>query len=332
LVTEEQREGRAVVIEARGLTKVFLDFWHRPKVRAVSGLSFDVYRGEVFGLLGPNGSGKTTTLKMLLGLLYPTQGALRVLGHGPRHVLTKARIGYLPEDSYLYPSLTCEETLHFYGRLFGLPSRERGRRVEQLLEMIGLRHMRHRLVGEFSRGMARRLGLAQALINDPDLVIMDEPTAGLDPPGRRQVKDLILTLAARGKTVVISSHLLADMEDVCDRVAILYDGRFRAEGTVADLLEERRRVALTVPAPEEGELQQLREAVRAVTGVDPVVEHPRRNLEEFFLEVIEQARRETPEVSGALAERGLADYLAGGLQKDGGSREGQKSGDTARNG
>ena len=174
-------------------------------------------------MLGPNGSGKSTTIKMLLGLLYPTRGHIEVFGHSPRHVATKSRIGYLPEESYLYRYLNSQETLDFFGNLFNLNSVERRKRADQLIEMVGLNNARNRQVGEFSKGMQRRIGLAQALINDPDLVILDEPTAGLDPIGCREIKDLIVALAKRGKTVILSSHLLSDVEDVCDRVVICYE-------------------------------------------------------------------------------------------------------------
>ena len=192
-----------VVVSVRGLTKVFKDFWNRPKARAVDGVDFEVRRGEVFGLLGPNGSGKSTTVKLLLGLLNPTRGHIEVFGHSPRHVQTKSRIGFLPEESYLYRYLNSRETLDFFGNLFHLSKGERNNRAEQLLEMVGLNQARLRAVGEFSKGMQRRIGLAQALINDPDLVILDEPTAGLDPIGCREVKDLIIALARRGKTGVV---------------------------------------------------------------------------------------------------------------------------------
>src|SRR5215471_3052618 len=174
-----------VIVSVRGLTKVFKDFWGRPKARAVDAVDFEVRRGEVFGLLGPNGSGKSTTVKLLLGLLYPTKGYIEVFGHSPRHVKTKSRIGYLPEESYLYRYLNSRETLDFFGNLFELGKDDRNNRAEQLLEMVGLNQTRMRAVGEFSKGMQRRIGLAQALINDPDLVILDEPTAGLDPIGCR---------------------------------------------------------------------------------------------------------------------------------------------------
>ncbi|MFH0954336.1 MAG: ABC transporter ATP-binding protein [Verrucomicrobiota bacterium] len=297
------------IIAAEHLTKVFRDFWHRPKVRAVSDLTFEVQSGQVFGLLGPNGSGKSTTLKMILGLLHPTHGHLRVLGRSPRDVKTKSRVGYLPEESYLYPYLTSEETLDFYGKLFDLNTAERRARIAQLLDMIGLPHARHRVVGEFSKGMARRIGLAQALINDPDLVILDEPTSGLDPLGCRQVKDLILTLARRGKTVLLSSHLLADVEDVCDRIAILYNGRIQAMGPIRDLLEVRSRYRLTIPELPPDAMQKVLAAVREIVGKEPEVEHPRRDLEQFFLEVVAKARESATEQSGVGPSEGVARYL-----------------------
>jgi len=298
------------IIEATQVVKIFRDFWRRPKVRAVSDVSFTVAPGEVFGLLGPNGSGKSTTIKMLLGLLHPTSGRLRVLGRSPRDVRAKARVGYLPEESYLYPYLTSEETLQFFGRLFDLSSAERKERIQQLLEMIGLQHARRRVVGEFSKGMARRIGLAQALINDPDLIILDEPTSGLDPLGCKQVKDLIRTLAQRGKTILLSSHLLADVEDVCDRIAILYNGRVRAMGAINELLEQRDRVRVNLPGDlPPGKIEQVLAEVRRIAGQEPDVDHPRVDLETFFLEIIEQARLETHDPSGTSPQRALARYL-----------------------
>ncbi|NBQ25365.1 MAG: ABC transporter ATP-binding protein, partial [Verrucomicrobia bacterium] len=235
-LSETNQSGtRESVISVQGLTKVFKDFWGRPKAKAVNNVDFEVKRGEVFGLLGPNGSGKSTTIKMLLGLLYPTRGHIEVFGHSPRHVATKSRIGYLPEESYLYRYLNSQETLDFFGNLFNLNAVERRKRSDQLIEMVGLNNARNRQVGEFSKGMQRRIGLAQALINDPDLVILDEPTAGLDPIGCREIKDLIVALAKRGKTVILSSHLLSDVEDVCDRVVIYYGGRIQAKGTLQEL-------------------------------------------------------------------------------------------------
>ncbi|NCC51798.1 MAG: ABC transporter ATP-binding protein [Spartobacteria bacterium] len=308
-MTLTERDSSAFVVEARALTKVFRDFWRRPKVRAVSEVSFGIRPGEVFGLLGPNGSGKTTTLKLALGLLHPTEGGIRVLGRSPRHVRTKARIGYLPEEACLYPYLSAEEALNFYGRLFDLNGRERRQRIGQLLEMTGLLHARNRLVGEYSKGMSRRIGLAQALINDPELVILDEPTSGLDPMGCRQVKDLIRTLAGRGKTVLLSSHLLADVEDVCDRVAILYSGKIRAMGAMNELLCDTSQCSLTLPELPPAELKRVLGVIREVIGEEPAVSHPRKELETFFIQVVNEAREQTPESTGSTAGGEVAAYL-----------------------
>jgi len=298
----------------RGLTKVFKDFWGRPKARAVDNVDFDVHRGEVLGLLGPNGSGKSTTVKMLLGLLNPTKGRIEVFGRSPRHVATKARIGYLPEESYLYRYLDSPETLDFFGNLFELPARDRRERTEQLLEMVGLAQVRRRTVGEFSKGMQRRIGLAQALINDPDLVILDEPTSGLDPIGCREVKDLILALARRGKTVILSSHLLADVEDVCDRVVIYYGGRIQAIGSLQQLLATPDQIRITAPLLPRETLEQAlailrREAAEGTVRMDT----PTQNLERYFLGVVERAKQ-SGATSGATSGAQVAAYLRGNAE------------------
>ncbi|MBU6399976.1 MAG: ABC transporter ATP-binding protein [Verrucomicrobia bacterium] len=301
-----------VVVAVRGLTKIFKDFWGRPKARAVDRVDFEVRRGEVFGLLGPNGSGKSTTVKILLGLLYPTRGHVEVFGHSPRHVATKSRIGYLPEESYLYRYLDSGETLDFFGNLFALPDRERRNRAEQLLEMVGLGQVRHRVVGEFSKGMQRRIGLAQALINDPDLVILDEPTSGLDPIGCREVKDLILALARRGKTVILSSHLLADVEDVCDRVVIYYGGKIQAMGTLKELLAEPDSIRLTLPTLSRQTMQQVLDLIRADVAEDRIrIDVPTQNLESYFLGVVQRAKQAEAETSGATSGHRVAAYLRG---------------------
>ena len=311
-----------VVVAVRGLTKIFKDFWGRPKARAVDNVDFEVRRGEVFGLLGPNGSGKSTTVKMLLGLLYPTQGHLEVFGHSPRHVATKTRIGYLPEESYLYRYLDSAETLNFFGQLFALPAGERRRRSEQLLEMVGLSQVQHRTVGEFSKGMQRRIGLAQALINDPDLVLLDEPTSGLDPIGCREVKDLILALARRGKTVILSSHLLADVEDVCDRVVIYYGGKVQAMGTLKELLATPDVVRITTPVLSRPTLQKVLELIRADVASDQVrVDNPTQNLESYFLGVVQKARLSEAETSGATSGHRVAAYLRGEAETSAGADE-----------
>jgi ABC-2 type transport system ATP-binding protein len=301
-----------VVVSVRGLTKVFKDFWNRPKARAVDNANFEVRRGEVFGLLGPNGSGKSTTVKLLLGLLYPTKGHIEVFGHSPRHVQTKSRIGYLPEESYLYRYLNSRETLDFFGNLFHLPKGERGSRTEQLLEMVGLNQTRTRAIGEFSKGMQRRIGLAQALINDPDLVILDEPTSGLDPIGCREVKDLIVALARRGKTVILSSHLLADVEDVCDRVVIYYGGRIQAMGTLKELLAKPDAVRITTPVLPRETMERVLETIRKDVATDKVrVDNPTQNLESYFLDVVQKARQAAAETSGATSGAAVAAYLRG---------------------
>jgi ABC-2 type transport system ATP-binding protein len=305
-----------VVVSVRGLTKIFKDFWNRPKARAVDNVDFEVRRGEVFGLLGPNGSGKSTTVKLLLGLLYPTKGHIEVFGHSPRHVQTKSRIGYLPEESYLYRYLNSRETLDFFGNLFHLPRGERNNRTEQLLEMVGLGNVQTRVVGEFSKGMQRRIGLAQALINDPDLVILDEPTSGLDPIGCREVKDLILALARRGKTVILSSHLLADVEDVCDRVVIYYGGRIQAMGTLKELLAKPDTLRITTPVLPRETLERVLEIIRHDAAVDTVrVDNPTQNLESYFLDVVRRARQATAETSGALSGARVAAYLRANVEE-----------------
>ena len=311
--TERATQPNGEVIAAvRGLTKVFKDFWGRPKARAVDNVDFEVRRGEVFGLLGPNGSGKSTTVKLLLGLLHPTKGHIEVFGHSPRHVPTKARIGYLPEESYLYRYLNARETLQFFGNLFELQKGDRQNRAEQLLEMVGLSQAHLRAVGEFSKGMQRRIGLAQALINDPDLVILDEPTSGLDPIGCREVKDLILALARRGKTVILSSHLLSDVEDVCDRVVIYYGGKIQAMGTLKELLATPDTVRITAPALPRATMERVLEMIRKDVAEDKVrIDTPTQNLESYFLQVVQNARRAAAETSGAMSGARVAAYLRG---------------------
>ena len=299
-----------VVVAVRGLTKVFNDFWGRPKARAVDNVDFEIRRGEIFGLLGPNGSGKSTTVKMLLGLLYPTKGHIEIFGHSPRHVATKAKLGYLPEESYLYRFLNSQETLDFFGQLFQIEKGERRKRSEQLLEMVGLSQANTRAVGEFSKGMQRRIGLAQALINDPDLIILDEPTAGLDPIGCREVKDVILALAKRGKTVILTSHLLSDVEDVCDRVVIYYGGRIQAMGNLSELLAKPDSLRITTPVLSRPTMEKVLAILRSEVAADKVrVDNPTQNLESYFLDVVERARSSSEKTSGATSGNRVAAYL-----------------------
>ncbi|MBC8324752.1 MAG: ABC transporter ATP-binding protein [Verrucomicrobia subdivision 3 bacterium] len=307
--TSRETEGGAIV-RVDNLVKVFRDFWGRPKARAVNGVNFEVRTGEVFGLLGPNGSGKSTTIKMMLGLLNPTKGFIDIFGQSPRDVKTKERIGYLPEESYLYKYLNSTETLDFFGGLFALDSKEKKIRSEQLLDMVGLTATQMRTVGEFSKGMQRRIGLAQALINDPDLVILDEPTSGLDPVGCREIKDLILNLKARGKTVILSSHLLADVEDVCDRAVIYYGGKIQQYGTLEELLTERDTIRFTLPALSEKAQQEVMNVLGKHVAKDQVrVENPTQNLESFFLNVVENAIAKDEGTSGSTAGNEVAEFL-----------------------
>ncbi len=275
-------------IEAHHLKKTFRDFWHRPNVTAVKNVSLEVPQGKVHGLLGPNGSGKSTTLKMLLGLLHPTYGTIQMLGGKPTDHATQIRIGYLPEVSTMYRYLSAAETLDFYGSLFDLPAATRTERTQQLLALVGLTAAGRRPVGEFSRGMNRRLGLAQALINNPDLLILDEPTAGLDPIGCHHVKQLLRRLAATGKTVLIASHLLADIEDICHEITILHHGNVIAQGPIHDLLTKDGTTTWTSNADPE-QRDAITTALRKITGTTPDVAPSRTNLESFFMESVLKA-------------------------------------------
>lgn len=277
------------VIEIRNLSKIYRDFWGRPKVKALNSLSLEVKRGEIFGLLGPNGSGKTTTLKLLLGLLFPTEGSVKILGKPAHDVEKNERIGYLPEESYLYRFLNADETLDFYGRLFKMSSAERKKRRDALIKRVGLEGARRRQLKEYSKGMTRRIGLAQALINNPELVLLDEPTSGLDPLGTREMKDMILELRAEGKTVVMSSHLLADVQDVCDRIAILYRGELKVLGNVKDLLEAKDETQINTHALSPEALADV-EAVLKKHGATAKVSHPTSTLEELFLRTVEESQ------------------------------------------
>lgn len=277
-------------IEIRNLTKDYRDFWGRRKVRAVNSLSLTINKGEVFGLLGPNGSGKTTTMKLLLGLLFPSDGEISVLGQPASNVQKNERIGYLPEESYLYKFLNAEETLDFYGRLFNISRSVRKQRAQELIKLVGLEKAKRRQLKEYSKGMTRRIGLAQALINDPDLVLLDEPTSGLDPIGRREMKDMILKLKDQGKTVVICSHLLPDVQDVCDRIAILYGGDLKVLGKFEDLLASQNETQLVTSTLSDAAIADVR-AVLEKHGADMrAVTHPTTNLEDLFLQTVKDSQ------------------------------------------
>lgn len=279
-----------IVIETQNLTKTYSDFWGRAKVRALKALDLEVRKGEVFGLLGPNGSGKSTTIKLLLGLLFPTSGRATIFGKETTDVTKNEKIGYLPEESYLYKFLTAEETLDFYGRLFDMPSKVRRERTAQLIEKVGLKWARKRQLKEYSKGMTRRIGLAQALINDPDLILLDEPTSGLDPLGTREMKDMILELKGQGKTVVMCSHLLADVQDVCDRIAILYQGELKEMGRVDELLEVTNQQQIRVEGLTPEAQRQIAEILEKQGGKLMDVSSPKNTLENLFLDIVRESQ------------------------------------------
>lgn len=278
-----------VVIETRNLTKVYRDFWGRQKVRALKALDLEVRRGEIFGLLGPNGSGKTTTIKLLLGLLFPTSGRAMVFGKDASNVAKNERIGYLPEESYLYKFLNAEETLDFYGRLFDMPASLRRQRIDQLISMVKLDWARRRQLKEYSKGMTRRIGLAQALINDPDLILLDEPTTGLDPIGTREMKDLIVHLRDEGKTILLCSHLLADIQDVCDRIAILHQGELKELGRIDTLLTVQDETQIRARGLSDQAETEIREVIKRHGGELVAVDHPTSTLEELFLKIVRES-------------------------------------------
>jgi ABC-2 type transport system ATP-binding protein len=276
-------------VHTEHLTKVYKDFWGRDKVRALDDLNLTIHRGEVFGLLGPNGSGKSTTIKLLLGLIFASRGTATVLGHPAGDTAINERIGFLPEESYLYRFLNGEETLKFYGRLFKIPRAELKKRVPALLDTVGLdAKARKRKLREYSKGMARRIGLAQALINNPDLILLDEPTTGLDPIGTREMKDLILSLKQQGKTVLLCSHLLADVQDVCDRITILFRGTMQTIGQVKDLLQVKDVTQIQTGGMTDPQIVELKTFLSRMGVKDPVVTHPTTTLEELFIRIVRE--------------------------------------------
>ena len=291
-----------IVIETQNLSKVYRDFWGRQKVRALKALDLEVRKGEIFGLLGPNGSGKSTTIKLLLGLLFPTSGRALVFGKDASDVTKNEKIGYLPEESYLYKYLNAEETLDFYGRLFDMPASVRKERAQQLIEQVGLSKAKHRQLREYSKGMTRRIGLAQALINDPELILLDEPTSGLDPIGTREMKDMIIQLRSQGKTVVVCSHLLADVQDVCDRIAILYQGELKELGRVDALLEVGDETEIRAKGLPESARDEIRQVIAKHGGDVVSIDNPRTSLEELFLTIVRESEQRPGHRSSAAQE------------------------------
>ncbi len=269
------------------LTKIFPVPLRRQKVVAVSEVSIQVEEGEVYGLLGPNGSGKSTILKILLGLVTPTRGKCRVFGEDSRDYRSHRDVGFLPENPYFYKYLTAEETLRFYGKICGMKGKPLTDRILELLELVGMQDARHRRVGGYSKGMLQRIGLAQALIQNPRLLVLDEPTAGVDPVGSRGIRDLIMNLKHMGKTVILTSHLLEQVQEVCDRVGIMARGRLVREGRLEDLTTVKGQTEYRIEnAPPE--LEQKIKDLAAASGATLVsTQIPRLTLEKIFLEATE---------------------------------------------
>jgi ABC-2 type transport system ATP-binding protein len=274
------------VVEGRGLVREFRAPFRRARVLAVRGLDLSVEKGRVFGLLGPNGSGKTTTILMLLGLLKPTAGEASILGRPAGHKEARRRTGFLPEETRLYEFLSGLETLLFVGRLYGIPRAERGRRAEELLRRTAMWEARDRRLSTYSKGMARRIGLAQALMARPELLVLDEPTSGLDPVGNRDVRDLLRETAAGGTTILLTSHILSDVAEVCDEIAILHRGRKILAGAVRDLLSDARRLSWETEAVDPARRAKV-EAWLAAEGIRLFgVAPPKTTLEDLFLDTL----------------------------------------------
>jgi ABC-2 type transport system ATP-binding protein len=278
-------------VETIGLTKRYPLTWKRKVLVALNQLDLKIAPGEVFGLLGPNGSGKSTTLKRLLGLIVPSEGEACVFGLPPDSLEARRRVGFLPENPYFYSFLNGDETLRFYGKLCGVTGAKLDKRIEELIDLVGLQNGRERPLRSYSKGMLQRIGLAQALIHDPDLLFLDEPTAGVDPLGSAQIRNLILQLKKMGKTVVFSSHLLEQVQEVADRVAIFSLGRKVLEGSLESLLTENQATQVTIPTNLGPEQQQrLREALQQAgitAGEGLRFTRPTLSLEQLYLRTVQ---------------------------------------------
>jgi ABC-2 type transport system ATP-binding protein len=272
-------------VRIENLTKIFPVPLRRQRITAVRNLSFEVHPGEVYGLLGPNGSGKSTTLKILLGLVTPNQGRAMIFGQDSRDYHSRKDVGFLPENPYFYKFLTAAETLRFYGKVCGMGGSILNKRIDELIHLVGLEDARDRRIGGFSKGMLQRIGLAQALIQDPRLVVLDEPTAGVDPAGSHQIRDLILDLKKRGKTVLLTSHLLEQVQEICDRVGIMARGEMIREGALADLVSVKNQTEFVI----ENATPEIRSQIEHLLQNSPsklvATRQPQRSLESVFLEL-----------------------------------------------
>lgn len=280
-------------VEVENLTKVFSLGLKKEYVVAIDNLSFRVDAGEVYGLIGPNGSGKSTTMKVVLGLMAPSKGEARVFGLDSGDIRARNEIGFLPENPYFYKHLTGAETLRFYGKLCGMRGRTLENRVSELLKLVDLEGAATRRLAGYSKGMLQRIGLAQALVQNPRLVILDEPTAGVDPIGSRQIRDLILRLRDEGFTVFLCSHLLEQVQEVCDRVGILFRGRMRREGRLEELISIEDQTTLTLEGASPDLLARIHDLVSSEASAKIVAEgHPRTSLEHLFIQIAERSREE----------------------------------------
>ena len=283
-------------VEVKNLTKVFpVSFKRENYVVAVDNLSFTVNAGEVYGLIGPNGSGKSTSMKVVLGLMSATKGSTSVFGVDSRDVRARNDIGFLPENPYFYKHLTGKETLKFYGKLCGMGGRELKDRMAELLEMVGLNHAKDRRLGGYSKGMLQRIGLAQALIQRPRLVVLDEPTAGVDPVGSREIRDLIFQLKEDGISVFLCSHLLEQVQEVCDEVGIIFEGRMRREGNLDDLVAISDQTSLVMKDASPDLLKKINRLIEEEGDGATVVEQgkPRTTLERLFIDIATKSKAES---------------------------------------
>jgi ABC-2 type transport system ATP-binding protein len=277
-------------IRTENLTKRYGLGFHKGRLLALDSLNLRIREGEVYGLLGPNGSGKSTTLKCILDLVQPTEGRAWIFDVPCDKVESRLHVGFLPENPYFYKYLTGVETLEFYGHLCGLHGLAKRQRIDELLELVGLAHARNRQLKGYSKGMLQRIGLAQAMIHDPKLLLLDEPTAGVDPIGSRDIRDLILRLKKMGKTVLLCSHLLEQVQEICDRISVLNLGKIILEGNVQQLISDQRRLSITVEDLPDAGRSRVEEAVRATGGKVVNIDHPQTTLESLFLEALKEHR------------------------------------------
>ena len=272
-------------ISIQNLSKVYPIPFRRERIVAVRNLSLDVEPGQVYGLLGPNGSGKSTTMKIVLGLVSPSAGGTRIFGRDSREVESREEVGFLPENPYFYKFLTGEEALHFYGKICGIRGAKLRERSSELLNLVGLEHARDRRLAGYSKGMLQRIGLAQALIQQPRLLVLDEPTAGVDPAGSREIRDLILNFKKRGITVLLCSHLLSQVQEICDRIGILHKGVLVREGRLDELISIENQTEIIVEGATPEVLAQIK-SLLSTSGARLIAErNPQTTLENFFLEV-----------------------------------------------